>query len=132
MAISLEFNDFVVPISLIREKYPGGWEQCLADHRDDIGGRVWYDEHLFRDGAMGAEYIEALIEEWSERGFQATEMVDGQEVWKDMCVVSLFFAGGPTLPCAWIGVDHEQACAYLLGQPAGDVIGPDSFEPDDP
>lgn len=63
MAISLEFNDFVVPISLIWEKYSGGWEQCLADHREDIGGRVWYDEHLFRDGAMGVDDIEALIEE---------------------------------------------------------------------
>ena len=63
MGISLEFNDFVVPISLIWEKYSGGWEQCLADHREDIGGRVWYDEHLFRDGAMGVDDIEALIEE---------------------------------------------------------------------
>lgn len=52
MAIALEFIDFVVPISVIREKYPGGWEQCLKDHRQLIGGRVWFDAHLFRDGAM--------------------------------------------------------------------------------
>ena len=32
MAIALEFIDFVVPIALIRQKYPGGWEQCLQDH----------------------------------------------------------------------------------------------------
>ena len=38
MAIALEFIDFVVPIALIRQKYPGGWEQCLQDHERLIGG----------------------------------------------------------------------------------------------
>ncbi len=32
MAVALEFIDFIVPIAAIREKYPGGWEQCLKDH----------------------------------------------------------------------------------------------------
>lgn len=47
MAIQLEFIDFIVPRSVIEEKYPGGWVQCLKDHKNLIGGRVWYDEHLF-------------------------------------------------------------------------------------
>ena len=47
VALALEFIDFVVPIARIREEYPGGWEQCLHDHADLIGGRVWYDDHLF-------------------------------------------------------------------------------------
>lgn len=29
MAIALKFIDSVVPIHVIRAKYPGGWEQCL-------------------------------------------------------------------------------------------------------
>ena len=52
MAIKLQFFDFIVPIKTIKKKYPGGWVQCLKDHDGDIGGRVWYDEHLFRDGAV--------------------------------------------------------------------------------
>jgi len=38
MAIALEFIDFVVPIALIRQNYPGGWAQCLQDHERLIGG----------------------------------------------------------------------------------------------
>ena len=35
MAIALEFIDFVVPIALIRQKYPGGWDDG-APYRADI------------------------------------------------------------------------------------------------
>ena len=61
MAIKLEFFDFIVPIKTIKKKYPGGWGQCLKDHDGDIGGRVWYDEHLFRDGAMSPNDIAYLV-----------------------------------------------------------------------
>ena len=30
----------------------GEWKQCLKDYDSEIGGCVWYDEHLYRDGAM--------------------------------------------------------------------------------
>ena len=46
MAIKLEFLDLIVPIKTIKKKYQGGWKQCLKDHNGNIGGRVWYDEHL--------------------------------------------------------------------------------------
>ena len=52
MAIALEFIDFIVPIATIGEKYPGGWAQCLRDHNHLNGKRVWFDEHLLRNGAM--------------------------------------------------------------------------------
>ena len=65
MAVALEFIDFIVPIAVIKEKYPGGWEQCLKDHSDVIGGRVWHDEYLLRDGSMGSSGIEYLIEKWT-------------------------------------------------------------------
>ena len=61
MAVALEFIDFLVPIELIRQKYPGGWAQCLKDHERLIGGRVWFDEHLLRDGAMNPSDIESLL-----------------------------------------------------------------------
>ena len=52
MAIALEFLDFIVPIAVIKEKYPGGWAQCLKDREERIGETILYDEHLWRDGAM--------------------------------------------------------------------------------
>ena len=58
MTIALEFIDFVVPIALIRQKYPGGWEQCLQDHESLIGGRVWFDEHLLRAADVAHEAAE--------------------------------------------------------------------------
>jgi hypothetical protein len=129
MAIALEFIDFVVPIKRIREKYPGGWEQCLADHEGLIGGRVWFDEHLFRDGAMNPNDIGFLVDEWRSMGFETMEKRDGQEVWKDVCVVESMF-GGPTLECDWLEFDPEERSAYLKGTAPGDVIGRDNVAGD--
>ncbi len=123
MAIALEFIDFVVPITVIRKKYPGGWEQCLRDHGPLLGGRVWHDEHLFRDGTMNPNDIKAVVERWSDLGFKMIETEQGQQVWKDVCVVESMF-GGPTLPCDWI-VDTELRIAYLKGTEPGAVIGRD-------
>lgn len=76
MAVALEFIDFIVPIAVIRAKHPGGWVQCLKDHERLICGRVWSDEHLFRDGAMNPKDIESLIDEWKELGFLPMEERD--------------------------------------------------------
>ena len=122
MAIALEFIDFVVPIAVIRQKYPGGWEQCLKDHEHLIGGRVWFDEHLLRDGAMNPAAIAELVEEWSQAGIQPTEARNGQIVWKDCCVVESLL-GGPSLPCDWLAMAEDGASAFLKGQPPGDVVG---------
>lgn len=127
MAIRLEFIDFIVPISTIRSKYPGGWDKCLADHANLIGGRVWYDEHLFRDGAMNPCDIRFLVDEWEARGLTPMAEVDGQRIWQDVCVVESMF-GGPTLPCNWLDVDRDQRIAYLRGADRGRIFGRESFE----
>jgi hypothetical protein len=124
MAIALEFIDFVVPIAVIQKKYPGGWEQCLRDHAALIGGRVWHDEHLFRDGAMNPHDIQALVDRWANLGFEPTELRGGKQGWKDVCVVEVMF-GGPTLPCDWLAVDTDQHIAYLKGIAPGAVVGRD-------
>jgi len=59
MAVALEFIDLIVPVAVIRTKYPGGWDQCLRDHEFLIGGRVWFDDHLFSDGAMSSRQMVA-------------------------------------------------------------------------
>jgi len=118
MAIATEFINFIVPIQLIRDKYPGGWEQCLKDHKNLIGGRVWYDEYLFRDGAMNPTDIECLVDEWEAMGFEVFVEIENQKHWKDMCV---FEMGGPTLPCDWIDFDQEIRAAFLKGTETGEI-----------
>lgn len=120
MAVALEFIDFIVPIAVIRQKYPGGWEQCLKDHENLIGGRVWFDDHLLRDGAMHPGDIEALIVEWTELGFQPTEEREGQMMWKDCCVVESML-GRSTLPCEWLEFAEDCQSAWLKGTDPGEI-----------
>ena len=127
MAIVLDFIDLVVPIETIRQKYPGGWEGCLRDNADFIGGAVWYDEHLFREGAMSPQDINYLCARWEEIGFEIKDSKDGKPVWKDICVVESM-GGGPTLPCEWLIFDWEKNIAYLKGTEPGKIIGPASFQ----
>lgn len=120
MSVALECINFIVPISVIKKKYPGGWEQCLKDHECLIGGRVWYDDHLLRDGAMNPQDIGALVIKWERLGFQPTEERDGNHVWKDVCVVQSLF-GEPTLPCDWLEISEDGYSAYLKGTTPGPV-----------
>jgi hypothetical protein len=120
MAIALEFIDFIIPIEIIKQKYPGGWEQCLKNHQPLIGGRVWFDDHLLRDGAMNPRDIESLIDEWTQLGFQPFAEVAGKQIWKDCCVTESRF-GGPTLPCAWLAMGEDGRSAYLKGTAPGIV-----------
>ena len=69
MYIQLEFIDFIVPIKTIKTKHLGGWGNCVSDHANLIGGRVCYNENLFRDGAMSPTDIDLLIDAWQELGF---------------------------------------------------------------
>ena len=121
MAIQTEFIDFIVNIHAVRAKYPGGWEACLKDHAPLIGGRVWYDDYLFRDGAMGPQGIEALVEEWTALGLVGRAQVDGQDCWIDFCVHESMF-GGATLPCAWL-VPHGEWSVAHADDPGSDVVG---------
>lgn len=126
MAIDTEFIDFIVPIATIHAKYPGGWEQCLKDHAPLMGGngfgaRVWYDEHLLRDGAMSPQGITSLVEEWEAMGFVAHEEVNGVRQFKDFCVHEGLF-GGPTLLCPWLSSDGSGA-VWLTGTEPGPRVG---------
>ena len=121
MTIQTEFIDFIVSIHAIRAKYPGGWEACLRDHAPLIGGRVWYDDYLFRDGAMSPHDIGMLVEEWTALGLVGRAQVDGQDCWVDFCVHESMF-GGATLPCAWL-VPHGEWSVAHVDDHGSDVIG---------
>ncbi len=123
MAISLEFIDFIVPINVIKAKYPSGWDKCLLDHQAAIGRRIWFDDHLFRDGAMNLMDIDHLIEHWESLGFIGPTMTKGQVVkWNDFCVGQNMFRN-PALICDWISYDHKSQGAYLKGTPPGILVG---------
>jgi hypothetical protein len=120
MAIATEFINFIVPISVIRNKYPGGWEQCLQDHQHLIGGRVWYDEYLFRDGAMSGVDIDYVVQRWEAMGFEGIVTKYNQQYWQDMCI---FTWGGATLKCDWIDFDENIRGVFLKGTNPGELAG---------
>jgi hypothetical protein len=120
LAIALEFIDVVVPIAKIRDLYPGGWEQCLLDYATLLGRRVWYDRHLFRDGALSPPEVKLLVEGWTVLGFVATETRKGRWYWKDLCVVQSS-QGGPTRACDWLAFDGPRRIAHLAGTEPGPV-----------
>lgn len=124
MAVALEFIDFIVPISVIESKYPGGWKRCLEDHAPAPGRRVWHDEHLFRDGAMNPQDMGWLVEHWASLGIEPMTRRNGEMVWQDCCVLEGVF-GGVTLPCEWIEVAEDGRSAWLRGQEPSDIIGRD-------
>lgn len=120
MAIHLEMINLIVPIATIEARYPGGWDGCLRDHESVLGGRVWYDGHLFRNGAINGMDIQFLLSDWQRKGFRAFDDEDHPSRWVDLCVVDSF--DGLSLPCDWLEI--EQRKAWLSGTEPGEVYGP--------
>ncbi|HEX4584897.1 MAG TPA: hypothetical protein VH183_08720 [Burkholderiaceae bacterium] len=111
----------MIPIARIRESYPGGWEQCLLDYAALLGRRVWYDQHLFRDGAMSPSEARMRVEGWAVLGFEPTETRRQGLYWKDLCVVDSCH-NGPTRPCDWLAFDPVSRTAYLAGAEPGPLV----------
>lgn len=121
MAIALEFINFIVRRDAIDARYPGGWARCLRDHRPLLGGRVYYDTYLFRDGAMGPAAVDLLLKQWRNRGIELT--VDdgaGEQVAADVCVVPII--GGSLWPCSWL--TRKGLIAFRTGTEPGRLVGP--------
>lgn len=122
MAVRLEFIDVLVPVHVIEDRYPGGFTQCLADHRSLIGRRVWHDGRLLRDGALDATSARARVEGWQALGIEPLQWVGRRLHWKELCVVDLA-AGGPTVPCGWLAWDARARIAWLRGTDRGETVG---------
>ena len=123
MAVALEFINFIVPISVIQRKYPGGWQKCLADHVDLLGSVVWHDDYLFRDGAMSARDIEGAATHWRSMGFKLRTRPRGEKLqWTDACIVAVY-GGGVACACDWLDIDADRQMAYLKGTEPGPVVG---------
>lgn len=120
MAIALEFINFIVRRDAIDARYPGGWAQCLRDHRPLLGGRVYYDDYLFRDGAMGPAGIDSLLKKWRARGIEPSGDAIGFEVAYDVCVIDII--GGSLWPCGWL--TRKGLIAFRTGTEPGRLAGP--------
>jgi hypothetical protein len=121
MAIGLEFINLIIPIALIRDRYPGGWEACLRDHTPVLGKRVWYDEYLFRDGALSPDEVKARMEGWAILGFEPMHREGGGWRWEDLAIVDCA-AGGATMPCHWLDVDLSDQSASFAHAPRTSLI----------
>jgi hypothetical protein len=131
MAIETEFIDFIVPITTIQAKYPGGWDECLKDHRDSLGGAVWYDDYLFRSGAMNGRDITLLINEWTALGFTPYKEFNSSKEWADFCVHE-GMSGGTKIPCRWLVKAGPYAVAHIEDPHPEDVkCGPTRIESED-
>jgi hypothetical protein len=126
MAVRLEFINLLIPIKNIDAHYPGGFKKFREDNRSLLGGRLWHDDHLLRDGAMNPRDMESLVGYWKELGLVPLAQIDGKQHWQDMCVVEEL-AGGPTLPCSWIAIDMTERSACLKDAPRGKAVGRDEM-----
>jgi hypothetical protein len=131
LAVILEFFNLIVPIDVIKSKYPGGWEQCLKDHEHFIDKTVWYDDYLFRDGAMSGHDIGDMVDYWVQMGFEATEVRNGKTIWKDLCVIDEL-GGVAKYPCDWVSYEPVMRTAYLNGSTPNNLVRRKQLPDSDP
>lgn len=120
MSVALEFINVLVRIDAIKAKYRGGWEKFLKDYEPRIGSIGWYDDHLYREGAMNPADTEYLVEQWRYNGLETHREENGKPVeWLDICVTEMF---GPTLACDWVSFTNDGHGAYLAGTEPGRLM----------
>jgi hypothetical protein len=125
MAVQLEFLNLTVPVQVIEQKYSGGWDACSRGHAKSIGRVVWYDDHLFRTGAMDGDMMANLTEKWTRLGLESTEPKGATVVWMDFCVLTAY--GVSDHDCPWIVVDPASRAAWFRGREQGEAIGRNHF-----
>jgi len=126
MAIHTDCLNVIIPIENIeRCGVAGGLSGVLSYEKDRGNKAIRCDDFLYRDGSMGSHDVEVIITYWHKMGLEPVEVdVDGNESWKDLCVVDMF--GGPTLPCNWIEFEwlkeRSITYVYMKGKPKGRLV----------
>ena len=123
MAIELEFINIIIPISNIEKcSSIGGFKGFLELEDHNLGKTVWYDNYLFREGAMNPFDVEEMIETWTKRGLLTMEGIGEARRFVDICVIDSM--NGLTLPCGWIEHDLNIGVAWHGDDPGGSIVGP--------
>ena len=126
MAVALEFINVIVRIDAIQKKFPGGWPALLHDLDFRIGAVGWFDDHLYREGAMNPRDAQWLVEQWAGFGLEVYKEKDGNPVeWVDICIAESMF--GPSLKCEWLSFTEDGNAVYLKGTDPGEVVARDHF-----
>lgn len=126
MAIKLIYYNVIIPRANIERVFPGGFNALLKYHEEKGSiGRIWYDEYLYRDGAMSPGDTETIGRYWEKLGLKLVEKKEDKDHWKDICVVD--FVSGPTLPCEWLVFERDKntypgSIVYHRDKPRGEVI----------
>jgi len=116
MSLGLLFWNIIIPIEKISD-----FGDLLSENDRRIGANIWYDEHLYREGAMGYGDIEHMLEYWQSRGLVGN--VEGQEAqsWSDLCVVASQGVG-PEARCDWLTSDPSRNCVSHVLERHGKVV----------
>ncbi|MFA5895199.1 MAG: hypothetical protein WC851_05485 [Candidatus Shapirobacteria bacterium] len=125
MSIKVIFYGVVIPLVNVEKcKAIGGVKGILEKQKDSVGKRVLVDDYLYKDGAMSPGDIEDIVDFWQDQGLVPTELKDGKQVWKDLCVVDMSY--GATLPCDWLEVDRsnypDPPIVWMKGKPKGEIV----------
>ena len=127
MAVKLEYINVIIPIKNIeRCASIGGFKGFLEITGWLLGEIDWYDQYLYRTGAMNPLDIDDIVEECLGYGLVPVTKKAGKKMWGDLCVVDTAY--GLTLPCDWIEVDLKGRCAWMKGKPKGKMRGRKSGE----
>ena len=119
MPIQLECLNLVIPIHKLKKKCAkvlGDIDTFLDQAQSQDG--IWFDEHLYREGAMNSLDLMLRLEKWKKAGLKLTRKRSGVVEWDDLCVVDSF--SGPTLPCRWLKYNSVKLSAWLAGTPRND------------
>jgi len=88
MAIRLLFDNLIIPIHILEDKYDGGFEQCCLDHLKVLKNETaWFDDYLFTICAMDYRELDTQIIKFNYRGLDCyTESGNTIHIWCDIYI----------------------------------------------
>ena len=105
MVLKLSNLDYIIRLDAADERFPGGREALIEEHRDRIGRTAFFDYDLINlQSLSGVQGIRLLDNYYEEKGLRLTEIVRGVRVAKDRVYTS--GQTGWSEPCDWLGVNE--------------------------
>lgn len=108
MPIISRFYNIVIPLENLKRILNKEELQRVLKKRIQCGP-VWADDYLYSEGSMNPTDNEDIIKFWESKGLTQIETINGQEYWKDLCLIA-YPNFSPTLPCDWIEIFVRNDC----------------------
>ena len=100
MALKCEFINVIINLSSLDKSYAGGREQFIKENQERLGKIEWYDDYIYRTGAMSPRAAQDIVVYLVFNGLKSKKDNKWQE---DICVIDTM--GGLTLECSWVKYD---------------------------